>query len=168
MVKAGRITNGKKTYEKPCLSADINFNTLFDGRPLKFDSPKQMRNIIIPYFEDCRDKEISPTVSGLAVRLGVGRNTLIDYSKKSAYSNTIKKAKQYIESCSEDALLNKRTSPIGNIFSLKNNFGWRDDRTVVVEHKNIASIMKKELDSNEVIDGELVDEQENNSDFLLD
>lgn len=117
------------------------------ARPPKYKTAKEMQAVIDRYFEDCKrnrlffaalnaggdlpeqpqdtitDDEV-PTVSGLAVCLGMTRRALLDYQDKDKFLPTIKEAKARIESYSEQRL--HQGAPTGMIFSLKNNFGWKD------------------------------------------
>lgn len=117
------------------------------GRPVKYKTPEEMQKLIDKYFADCKanrlfymaissgaeapeppvdtctDDEV-PTVSGLAVVLDLTRQGLIEYGGKEIFSDTVKKAKARIEAYSEQRL--HQGAPTGMIFSLKNNFGWKD------------------------------------------
>lgn len=76
------------------------------------------------------------TVSALAVWLGTSRETLIDYGSgkydekaldadtKLKFSDTIKEAKDLIESQWEERLVGSNVT--GVIFNLKNNWNWAD------------------------------------------
>lgn len=64
------------------------------------------------------------TVSALAVFLGTSRLTLINYSEKPEFINTIKEAKDLIESHWEKKLDGSNVT--GVIFNLKNNWKWQD------------------------------------------
>lgn len=127
------------------------------GQPPKFKSPEQLQGLINDYFAECEKTGRSATMSGLAVSVGCSRETLLNYSKKDEYFGTLKSAKATIEQYQAELLLDKNTSPVGVIFSLKNNFGWRDDRSVTVTHQTIADITKN-IEQGDVIDGELLDE----------
>lgn len=95
------------------------------GRPPKFTSVEQVQKLIDKYFKECDKKKKPYTITGLALALDTTRDVIIDYEKKDEYSNTIKKAKQKCEQYSEEQLY--RTSQVaGVIFSLKNNYGWKD------------------------------------------
>ena len=67
------------------------------------------------------------TISGLAVYLGTNRRTLLNYGKREEYFHTIQMAKARIEANVEERLQDKNTFTAGLIFSLKNNFNWRDE-----------------------------------------
>lgn len=118
------------------------------GRPPKYDTPEQMQEIIDLYFLACRYnqlgeedellkdlsddqirmvksvEELNPIISGLAYVLDMTTQALRDYEKKDEFLCTIKKAKQKVEMNLEQRLAGNAVT--GSIFSLKNNFGWKD------------------------------------------
>lgn len=102
---------------------------------LKFD--ENWRNIQIP-------KKIKvmikiPTVTGLAVALKTSRQTLINYESNENFFDTIKGAKNYIESLIEQWALMNELNSTSAIFNLKNNFDWKDKSEVDVTQKTIIS-----------------------------
>jgi len=97
------------------------------GRPPKFSSPEQMQVLIDDYFKACDRKKNPYTVPGLALALGFeSRFSIRDYEEKEEFTHTIKKAKLRIEKQRVDWLIQGKGSTAGQIFDLKNNFGWRD------------------------------------------
>ena len=78
------------------------------------------------YFQHCDDKNEPETITGLAVWLDTTRRTLLDYEEKDEFSHTVKKAKQRCEAFAEKQLYRKQGQVAGAIFSLKNNWGWKD------------------------------------------
>lgn len=112
------------------------------GRPLKFKSKEELQTKIDKYFNSCdatvvkkivnsRGDLISEvtkpyTITGLASFLDTSRETLINYEKKEEYFDTIKKAKAKIEEAYEYRALIGDSHPTITIFTLKNNFGWKD------------------------------------------
>ena len=117
------------------------------GRPPKYETPEEMQRIIDLYFisvkhnvagndkapegmsaEDviiCLDIEDAvPTISGLAYTLGMSTEAFRNYEQKDEFLATVKRAKQRVEMSLEQRLAG--TVVTGSIFSLKNNFGWKD------------------------------------------
>lgn len=122
------------------------------GRPRKYKTPEEMQEIIDEYFQECLENGEYPTVSMMAYRLDMSRQDLLRYEgeieaerfkncsdeMRNAFRYTIKKAKQYIEGCYETKLINGTTTPIGTIFTLKNNYNWVDKTETTVENKTIT------------------------------
>lgn len=95
------------------------------GRPPKYTKKEQMQLKIDEYFKECDLKHEPYTVTGLALALDMSRQDLINYSKKSEFFDTIKRAKMKVEVYLEKRLIID-SSTTGIIFNLKNNYGWRD------------------------------------------
>lgn len=70
----------------------------------------------------------APTMSGLAVHLGVDRRTITNYANKDEYFPTIKKARARVEAALERRLYGNNVT--GVIFNLKNNFDWCDKNEI--------------------------------------
>lgn len=114
------------------------------GRPLLFKDKKSLQLAIDDYFNSCFEKveiedrsgnikiknvQIKPfTIAGLAYALGTNRQTLLNYEKKEQFFDTIKKAKCRVEANVEESLFQGK--PVGAIFNLKNNFGWKDKNEI--------------------------------------
>lgn len=100
------------------------------GRPLKFETPEQLEEMIEAYFEDCRQREEPPFITELAVWLDTSRETLSNYEERDEFFDTIKRAKQKCEMAVEKGMLLNKMNSTGAIFNLKNNYGWRDKTEV--------------------------------------
>jgi hypothetical protein len=114
------------------------------GRPLAFNSPEELEEAVALYFEqgayiDMGDdkKMYAPTMSGLALALGVDRKTITNYANKDEYFPAIKKARAKVEEALEQRLYGQ--SVAGVIFNLKNNFGWHDKQEL--DHTSSDSSM---------------------------
>lgn len=118
------------------------------GRPPKYETPEEMQSIIDLYFLACRVhqednganrleglgedslliisdiEDVVPTISGLAYTLGMSTEAFRNYEQKGNFLATVKKAKQRVEMSLEQRLAGHAVT--GSIFSLKNNFGWKD------------------------------------------
>ena len=100
------------------------------GRPKKYSTVEEMEQIIEDYFELCNKKRMPYTVSGLAIALDMTRETLLRYEENNEFSDTIKRAKQRVEGYAEMSLFKGGGIASGVIFSLKNNFGWKDRQEI--------------------------------------
>ena len=99
------------------------------GRPHKYENVEDMEKAIEEYFMRCDTGGLPYTVSGLALALGMTRETLLRYEEKDSFSDTIKRAKQKIEEYVETRLFVSGIAT-GVIFNLKNNFGWKDKQEI--------------------------------------
>jgi len=102
------------------------------ARPRKYNSPDEMQEAVVKYFETVKLERRPPTICGLALHLGfVSRNSLLDYEGyDEGFFCIIKAAKTKIEMYHEEQLGAKHHG--GHIFWLKANANWKD--TTVTEH----------------------------------
>jgi len=92
------------------------------GRPLAFNSAEELERKIDEYFnsDDAylissdETKIYTPTMSGLALHIGVDRRTIVNYTKKEEYFPTIKKARARIESHYESLVVIRDMYPTIN------------------------------------------------------
>ena len=100
-----------------------------DGTLLK---DKNGLNYLVEVTHRVMTKQIPYSVTGLALALGMSRQTLLEYEgevegrekKDPEFADTIKRAKLRIHNYLELNLYSP--SPTGTIFNLKNNFDWKD------------------------------------------
>lgn len=104
------------------------------GRPLTFKSVEELEEQIKKYVERCELKEKPMTMSGLACWLNISRQTLVNYSYKEDFFDTINTARLMIQADMEERALGGESNATVTIFSLKNNFGWVDK--IETENKN--------------------------------
>ena len=111
------------------------------GRPLTFKTPEELQKVIDEYFEWCDARAVKKaddsgkeyfvsypapyTMSGLARRIGLSRQGLLDYANKDEFLDTIKEARNKVHEDVETRLMDGKAQA-GAIFNLKNNFGWKD------------------------------------------
>ena len=98
---------------------------------------------IINEKDGVEERVFAPTISGLALHLGVDRRTIVNYSNKEEFFPTIKKARARIEAHLEKKLFGNNVT--GLIFNLKNNFDWKDKSEVA--QTNIELSHEEWLDS---------------------
>ena len=102
------------------------------------------------YFSYCNENSKPFTMSGLALFLDCSRTTLYNYDKelvkfkdmseddKLRIMNAVKRAKRMVEAYQEEQLFIGK-SPVGTIFSLKNNFNWKDTQEIN-NNTNISAV----------------------------
>lgn len=112
------------------------------GKPLKFKTVEELQKVIDEYFIWCDERlkkvwfektqsegmiaDPAPyTMSGLARRIGLSRQALMEYSHRDQYGDTIKAAREKVHEDVETRLMDGKAQT-GAIFNLKNNFGWKD------------------------------------------
>lgn len=100
------------------------------GRPPKYKTPEELENVIDDYFDSLIGEDGEwvrpPTVTGLARRLNLSRQGLLNYKKKDEFIDTIMHARARVEEFNEESLFSAGKSTTGVMFNLKNNFGWED------------------------------------------
>jgi len=116
------------------------------GRPKLYEHPDEMSEPAFKYFESIKEQskpnpmtpnatKIMPTMAGLALALGMTRQTLHDYSKKDDFSYTVGMFKAIVEKDWEQALIG---GGAGAIFWNKVNAGY-DDKIVVDNNIDVKS-----------------------------
>lgn len=134
------------------------------GRPPLWKTPEELQIKIDECKAWCKENEKPFTLSRLAVFVDCDRATLVNYSEKDAFFATIKKARAEAEADTEDALMSGR-APVGAIFSLKNNFGWKDQREVTTNNNiTISSLLGGE--QMDAIEGEVIDDIDDETPLL--
>jgi hypothetical protein len=99
------------------------------GRPPHFSTVGEMEDAIERYFNEADEKKWPYTIPDLAYALGFNsRQSLLNYQNKPIFMDTIKRAKLRIEGQRARQLVQGQGIVAGQIFDLKNNFGWRDQQ----------------------------------------
>jgi hypothetical protein len=123
---------------------------VFNGAELVFKSPEELEEAISNYFASCwrekweqnkngewvqcTDHEGNPlleqnqpyTMAGMAVALGVTRQTVCNYAHRNEFTPIIHRARTICEAALEVGMLKGTIPAIPGIFSAKNNYGWTD------------------------------------------
>lgn len=106
-------------------------------------NPVEVEERCFQYFESCAAEDLKPSVSGLALALGVDRRRLWEAReglngkiKNQQVSDTLKKMMQILDVQMVDYMQNGKINPVSGIFLMKNNFGYQDKQEVVVTPNN--------------------------------
>ena len=142
------------------------------GRPAKFQSVEELQEKIDLYFVECKANKDHPCITGLALALETTRETLLDYEKNNpnlkAFSDTIKRAKLRCQNYAEQKLFDGNCT--GVIFNLKNNYGWRDEKSHNINAEvnatvHDAKLRKLEEEAEKELEEELEKEFEEFQDY---
>lgn len=95
------------------------------GRPLKIESPEQMKQILNEYFETTEENKI--TLTGICLALNLDKSNFYEYEKREGYEEIVKRARMIVENSYEISL--RENGRTGDIFALK-NFGWTDKQEI--------------------------------------
>lgn len=95
------------------------------------------------YFEEC-DREGRPyTLPGISYFLGfAGKYALNQYAKKEKFAYVVQRVKTRIETQRVENLVAGKGSTPGQIFDLKNSFGYTDRPEPEKDDSNLIEIMK--------------------------
>lgn len=108
------------------MSEEISSEVNKGGRPRKYDTPEQFDAKVEEYQDYCKENKEPVTWTGLALFLGFSsRQSIDEYLQYDGFSDSVKRAKTFVEWNYEKALASGNGSPAGSIFALK-NFGWKD------------------------------------------
>lgn len=112
------------------------------GRPPIYSDPADLENAIEEYKQHCKAEELAPTLTGMILFIGFNsKDTFYEYGKKPKFSDSIKKARLWIESLYESDL--RKHGGSGTIFALK-NFGWKD-KTEIENSGGQTLTIKREI-----------------------
>lgn len=110
------------------------------GRPSKFTSREELQDAVDDYFAYADEQKWPYLIEDLAVHLGMTRETVIQYGKKDNFSDIIKAAKQKIFADLTRRTLTGKVVPVGGIFILKANAGYKESQLIEMEHSGEITI----------------------------
>lgn len=119
------------TAQQPDVSKEelsILIKRLNDQRKLtKVATPEEVEQRVTEYFDACIQNSIRPGVEGMALALGVTRQTLLNWqSEGNQKGEIITRAKQMLAALLESWSMSGKINPVTSIFLLKNHFGYAD------------------------------------------
>jgi len=119
------------------------------ARPRKIESPEDLEKAIEEYETYCEEKNEPFTIVGLAVYMGVIKETLINYSKDEEFFDSYKKALNIAENHLVKFSLTGKYNPTVSIFMLKNNHGYKDKQEIEHGGELKSNITVEYIDTDE-------------------
>lgn len=137
------------------------------GRPRSFNNSAELWDLLQEYIRTWESKKRPLTIIGMALFVGVCRDTLHQYEKgvydteEEKYSDTIKNAKMYIEMDKWEALLSGRYEKTAAIFDLKVNHKCVEYEKTMIHSNNEEEVKQEEeiIDLNKIDYSEYTDEE---------
>lgn len=124
-----------------------NVLTIAGLPPIDRNDPTAVQQRINEYFQIVLGNDLKPSVSGVALALGMSRSKFIawaagDRRAGQPQGEMAKQVYSILNTLWEDYMLNGKVNPAAGIFIGKNNFGYRDEQKLTFSN-----------DSNNIRDG---------------
>lgn len=173
---ARTVSEGSKSYLAQPRVQEFNkeirkrvFNSTGVGRPYAFSSLEVTEKEVDDYFQLCSDKEVVPTITTLALWLGVNKDTIYAHANNSSspFSDLFKNVISYCHSLIQNGAIDGKINPVTYFFISKNDYGMRDDKNITVsatQGSNIntqetADALRKQIEEETTPNVTIVDEQ---------
>jgi len=130
---AGELRNPIKATPEEMTKRMRKLKVIYDLPKIDLGDDKAVEDRIEYYFTYSIEQGLKPTIEGLALAIGISRNTLWEWETGksrgllgSSRGDMIKKAKEYISFLMSEFVMNGEINPITWIFYAKNYFGMKD------------------------------------------
>ena len=141
------------------------------GKPYAFDKIENLEKELEDYFNTCNQYNIIPTVTNVALWLGVDRDTIYAHANNSAspYSDMMKNLLTYLHDQMQSGTLSGDINPVTYIFLSKNYYGMTDSKDINVvasanggsqpNSQETAEALRKQIEDERTTDATLVSEE---------
>lgn len=145
------------------------FNSTGVGRPYAFSSVEQLQEDMGEYFDLCTDTQTVPTITSLALWLGVNKDTIYAHANNSSspFSDILKNTITYCHSIMQNGTVEGKINPVTYIFISKNDYSMRDDKNIQVsassDHntpnaQETANAIRKQIEEENISNATIVSE----------
>ena len=136
---AGELRNPIKATPEEMRNRMRKLKVVYDLPKIDLGDNKAVEDRIEYYFTYSLESGLKPTIEGLALAIGISRNTLWEWETgksrgllDNSRGDMIKKAKEYISYMMSEFVMNGDINPITWIFYAKNYFGMKDIQEITV------------------------------------
>ncbi len=138
--RPGRTDLSRKGNDEMTLANNSNYidhvQALASLPAIDIKDIKQVRERMNLYLDFCKNDGVKPTVSGLALAIGVDRRTLYRWrvgdTRNAEYQELIARYVNMLETYLETQMVSGKINPVTGIFLAKNHFGYADKQEVEV------------------------------------
>ena len=130
------------------LVSGILKNTLRMYKQVPCKSDEEVEERVYQYFSLCGEEGRLPTVEGMALALGVHRQTIYDWEIGKYYPSRgiiIKRAKEAIAEIDAQLVAQNKMPQVAYIFRAKNYYGMSDRTEVQVSNVKFSELSEEEL-----------------------
>ena len=122
------------------------FNSCGVGRPYAFSSIEELQKDMGEYFELCGNTQTVPTITSLALWLGVDKTTIYEHANNSnsPFSTILKNTITYCHSIMQNGTVEGKINPVTYIFISKNDYSMRDDKNIQISAQQGSSVNTQE------------------------
>lgn len=118
-----------------------NLDALRRMPPIDCKDPQAVQARIDHYFEFCDRHELRPGVEGLALAVGVRRETIWKWSHEPGpRGDAARHAYALLAALMEEWTLSGRLNPVSGIFLMKNNFGYHDSQQLELSRADMQQM----------------------------
>lgn len=132
-------TNQKPDLKPGEMSKTVSlFDDLRQMPPVRKSDTARVEERVGQYFQFCEERDLKPSVEGLALALGTSRQVLWNWEQdsNSKAGQIISRAKLLINALLTDFTLNGKINFAYSIWLQKNHFGYSDTKTVELVPKS--------------------------------
>ena len=122
------------------------FNSCGIGRPYAFSSREELQRDMGEYFDLCTDTQTVPTITSLALWLGVNKDTIYEHANNSnsPFSDILKNTITYCHSIMQNGTVEGKINPVTYIFISKNDYAMRDDKNIQISASQSSGVNAQE------------------------
>ena len=135
------------------------------GRPYAFDKIENLQKELNDYFDLCDKTDTVPTIMGIALWLGVNRDTIYAHANNpnSPFSDILKNVINFCHLTMENGTIDGKVNPVTYIFLAKNYFGLEDSKNIniapatndpTINNQETMSALQKQIESEATIEAD--------------
>lgn len=107
---------------------------------IRYCPAEKIQERCVEYFQMCVDNDMKPTLAGFALALGTTRDNLSKYVRREWFMpddsyEVIVRFYSALVAYIEECMMSGKVNPVGLIFLMKNNFGYKDQQDIVVNNE---------------------------------
>lgn len=145
------------------------FNSTGIGRPYAFSSIEDLQKDMGEFFDLCNKTQTVPTITSLALWLGVNKDTIYEHANNSnsPFSDILKNTITYCHSIMQNGTVEGKINPVTYIFISKNDYFMRDDKNITVSatqgsnvnSQETADALRKQIEEEHTPNAKLISEE---------